>query len=351
MKERFDLDNFPTSESAKRQLSYVAEEFYERSYVGKWIYQVMGLEYDKARKLVEDLPNQMFIETATWGLMYHEIKWQLPVRTNLSYEERRKLIYQKRDYRAPMTPYRMEKHLRDITDFEVHVSDIHDRGEFYVENFIFNGAWILDGSVILDHKVSSFPHPNIFRVVFIGEGTLNVKRVKKILDRIKQSHTMYILCEWVIISLDSQELEKVKLHSMEFQMGFHFFVCKTFDGSWFLDGSVILGQSVICDMNINIITGPVFLINAEYLDIGAGIKFCLEDLQARNALSRIDLRAELNTDNFCRDMALDTTFEVIENSEFGENFVIIKKDLWYLDGTELLDGSRLLDAEIRKESL
>ena len=84
MKEKFNLENFPTSESGKRQLGYVSEEFYEKSYVGKWLYQVMGLEYDEARRLVEELPEQMFPETATWGLMYHEIKWGLPVRENLS---------------------------------------------------------------------------------------------------------------------------------------------------------------------------------------------------------------------------------------------------------------------------
>ena len=105
--EKFDIENFPTSESAKKMLSYVTEGFYDKSYVGKWLYQVMGLEYDAALKIAEELPYQFFPETATWGLMYHEIKWGLPIRKNLSYEERRRLIYQKRDNRAPMTPYRM----------------------------------------------------------------------------------------------------------------------------------------------------------------------------------------------------------------------------------------------------
>ena len=61
-------------------LSYVTPGFYDNSYVGKWLYQVMGLEYDDARKLAEELQYQMFPETATWGLMYHEIKWGLPVK-------------------------------------------------------------------------------------------------------------------------------------------------------------------------------------------------------------------------------------------------------------------------------
>ena len=88
---------FPTSESARRQLSYVTEGFYDNSYVGKWLFQVMGLEYDDARKILEELPRQFFPETATWGMMYHEIKWGLPVREHLSYEERRQISVTEND--------------------------------------------------------------------------------------------------------------------------------------------------------------------------------------------------------------------------------------------------------------
>ena len=52
--EKFDLENFPTSESAKKMLSYVSDGFYDESYVGKWLFQVMGAEYDKALEIVED---------------------------------------------------------------------------------------------------------------------------------------------------------------------------------------------------------------------------------------------------------------------------------------------------------
>lgn len=167
----FDLLNFPTSESAKRQLSYVSEGFYEKSYVGKWLFQVMGMEYDEARKLVEELPDQMFPETATWGLKYHELKWQLPVRENLPYEERRKLIYQKRDIKTPMTPYRMERYLESMTGLKVHVADVHDLGKFS------NG----------------FSHPNMFSVTIIGDSDLDLAEIKRILDRHKQSHTAYTI--------------------------------------------------------------------------------------------------------------------------------------------------------------
>lgn len=216
--EKFDLENFPTSESAKKMLGYVSDGFYDESYVGKWIFQAMGIEYDKALEIAMELPAQFYPETATWGLMYHEIKWGLPVRQNLSYEERRRLIFQKRDYRAPMTPYRMEKYLTDATGFEVHITDASDPGEY--------------GFVP--------PHPNVFKAYFLGEGTLDSKLVFEMLDRLKQSHTVYTVNDRTEVVLDNRNLEQIILRNIRFKMGIPFWYDFVFDGSWRLDGSVML---------------------------------------------------------------------------------------------------------------
>ena len=194
--DKFDLEAFPVSKSAKRMLGYVSDGFYERSYVGKWLFQVMGMEYDRAREVMEELPAQLFPETATWGLMYHEIKWGLPVREDLPYEERRRLIYQRRDYRAPMTPYSMENYLEEVTGFEVHVADVNDPGEYGFEA----------------------PHPNVFKVYFLGEETLDVKRVFRMIDRMKQSHTTYTINERVQTRLDNSHLEQILFRNLLFQL-------------------------------------------------------------------------------------------------------------------------------------
>lgn len=192
--EKFDLGNFPTSESAKKMLGYVSDGFYDESYVGKWIFQVMGIEYDKALDIAMDLPAQFFPETATWGLMYHEIKWGLPVRVNLPYEERRKQIYLKRDYRTPMTPWRMERYLADATGFEVHIADINDPGEY---GFVPQ-------------------HPNMFKAYFLGEGTLDARIVFGALNQLKQSHTTYKVQDRKNVMIEIPEhnmrLKDVRLH-------------------------------------------------------------------------------------------------------------------------------------------
>lgn len=250
--EKFNLENFPTSKSALKMLSYVSDGFYDKSYVGKWLYEVMGLEYDEARELAEELPKQFFPETATWGLMYHEIKWGLPVRANLSYDERRQLIYQKRDYMAPMTPYSMEKYLADVTGFDVNIADINDPGEY---NFVAS-------------------HPNVFKVFFSGIGTLDSKEVHAVLDKLKQSHTTYSIDDRVQIYI--KNYSSFKIHNIIF-----YIKCSLFNGVY----------------------------------------------------SASKLRFFIH--------------EKISNSAT----VIIRKNLWYLNGEVSLDGSRELNAMIKTEDL
>ncbi len=208
-KEKLDLEAFPTSKSALKMLSYVTQGFYDKSYVGKWLYQVMGQEYDKALKLAEELKYQMFPETATWGLMYHEMKWQLPIRENLSYEERRKLIYQKRDCRSPMTPYRMEQYLENITGFRVHIADINDLGEYGLKSL----------------------HPNFFIVYSIEQETIDTKQIRQILDKIKQSHTDYTINQRIF--LEVKNILQFYLHCINNK-----FQCAKCDNSISVSGSV-----------------------------------------------------------------------------------------------------------------
>lgn len=217
--KKIDLENFPTSQSAQNMLATVTPGFYDQSYVGKWLYQVMGLEFDEAERLIaEELPLQFFPETATWGLMYHELKWGLPVRDYLSYDERRKLIYEKRDQRAPMTPYRIETMLANVTGFWANIADIHDGGKY-------------------GYKVS---HPNAFIAVFVGDGSLNTKAVKRLLDSAKQSHTTYTIIDRMDTVLDCTTLEQMLLRNINIKAAVPFWRAALLDGSGYLDGSMLL---------------------------------------------------------------------------------------------------------------
>lgn len=293
--EKFDLENFPVSESAKNMIASVSDGFYDNSYVGKWLYEVMGQEYDTAREIAEDILNQLFPETATWGLMYHEIKWGLPVRENLPYEERRQLIYRKRDYRASMTPYRMEGYLKTATGFDVRIADINDPGDY--------------GFVA--------PHPNVFKAYFMGEGTLASKRVRAMLNELKQSHTMFTMNDRTEIVSDNRNLEEMNLKKVIFHIAESFWYSDLLDGRKLLDGSSLLYPY----MRYNLMLGFKYILGGFTTPTDA-------DLQ------KVKFRAKQETENDVKAGAIRIASDII----FWNTHLL--DGSWDLDGSHRLDVTR-----------
>lgn len=293
--EKFDLENFPVSESAKNMIASVSDGFYDNSYVGKWLFEVMGQEYDAAREIAEDILNQLFPETATWGLMYHEIKWGLPVRENLPYEERRQLIYRKRDYRAPMTPYRMEGYLKTATGFDVRIADINDPGDY--------------GFVA--------PHPNVFKAYFMGEGTLASKRTRAMLNELKQSHTMFTMNDRTEIVSDNRNLEEMNLKKVIFHIAESFWYSDLLDGRKPLDGSSLLYPY----MRYNLMLGFKYMLGGFTTPTDA-------DLQ------KVKFRAEQKTENNVKAGAIRIASDII----FWNTHLL--DGSWDLDGSHRLDVTR-----------
>lgn len=293
--EKFDLENFPVSESAKNMIASVSDGFYDNSYVGKWLYEVMGQEYDTAREIAEDILNQLFPETATWGLMYHEIKWGLPVLENLPYEERRQLIYRKRDYRAPMTPYRMEGYLKTATGFDVRIADINDPGDY--------------GFVA--------PHPNVFKAYFMGEGTLASKRVRAMLNELKQSHTMFTMNDRTEIVSDNRNLEEMNLKKVIFHIAESFWYSDLLDGRKLLDGSSLLYPY----MRYNLMLGSKYILGGFTTPTDA-------DLQ------KVKFRAKQETENDVKAGAIRIASDII----FWNTHLL--DGSWDLDGSHRLDVTR-----------
>lgn len=179
-----DLQEFPTNEVAKEMLSCVTKGWYDKSYVGKWLYQVMGLSMGEVKRLYEELPEQLFVDTATWGLSYHEQKYGLPIRTELSYGERRKQIRQCTDSRIPITPYNLESMIFRQLGLQTEVADIHDPGS-------------------RDYTPS---HPNMFQVTIREKNkntAIDYEEVEKLVNKAKQSHTEYK-------TIHRQEFDKVQ---------------------------------------------------------------------------------------------------------------------------------------------
>lgn len=336
----FDLEQFPTSESAKRMLSYVSEDFYRKSYVGKWIYQVMGEEWDAAWEIINSLPEQAFLETATWGLKYHEMKWHLPIRENLDYETRRRYVYQKRDGRTPMNPYWLEWYLSNATGFNVRVEDAHDEHLYGWEP----------------------PHPNTFIVYFEGDGSLDVAAAKERLKYLRQSHTTYILQERINDILDNAALWRYDNYRLILGYAIRFWEGPLLNGLYLLDGSLVLEGG---KRRYNLIPGIKYVLG----DVESPEKIDRPILRLKTAIEeseRLGMNAKaviavavyfwncVNLDDEIR-RTVNPTVAVRAKTQVQERISTVSlrttRNLAYLDGSLKMDGSRVLNSIDRKEEL
>ena len=71
---------------------YVPTVVWKKSDIIKGEYKTQGLELGLLYYYLEDLKNQLFIDTATWGLVFWEEEYGIPTNLNYSYEERREII-------------------------------------------------------------------------------------------------------------------------------------------------------------------------------------------------------------------------------------------------------------------
>lgn len=92
-----------TSPSGQRMLSYVAPIYYQ-SKVMQAIFQAIGTEIDDLHEWITEIRDQLFPQTATWGLKYWEQVLGLPTNEAVPIEQRRQTVLTKLATRTPVTP-------------------------------------------------------------------------------------------------------------------------------------------------------------------------------------------------------------------------------------------------------
>lgn len=159
-----DLEHFPTNETAIRMMERISP-IYDRSYVGKWIFEIMGTEMEETRAYFEELYQQPFPERTTWAIEYWERRYAIVPKPIDDLETRRRRIIMKRGYRLPMNPARMEQIVNGLTGGDTVVTENVDEYTFsiYIENPSPNMDTI---GVLKEVKKRKPSHQNI-RMVFI----------------------------------------------------------------------------------------------------------------------------------------------------------------------------------------
>lgn len=309
-----DMENFPVNEVAKEMLSYVNTGFYDNSYVAKWLFEVMGQEMSVVKKYMEEIANQAFPQSATWGIEYQEIKYGIVPNKGLPLNERRKQVILKKSMKMPMNPAFLENQINTIIGHE---------GTAITENiadytFVINISEIEDSSVIYS-KVMAY--------------------VKKA----KPSHMSF----YIVGKYGASYLVKITYsNSIRFMSEFYArnnMRWLLLDGSWYLDGRYLL------DLYENV--KDTYISRMTYRsDIYLPCHLKAEVRSQSNVKYHIDSRgiAEIISDSHVIS-ELGMEIEIIDsvNADIRcESNLSVEVGLWYLDGSVPLDGSNQLKSDI-----
>ena len=111
-----------TSEMGQKMLSEVSPR-YGNAYVVLWLFQVMGLEMDKAMEWTETFQDQVVPQTATWTIEYWERQYGIASDSSLTIEQRRQNVVNILTGKQPMTPYRLKNIAEAETGFDCRVEE------------------------------------------------------------------------------------------------------------------------------------------------------------------------------------------------------------------------------------
>lgn len=85
------------------------------------VFNAIGLQLDELDGWVNQLWHEINPLTATWGLDYWEINYNLPYNSELTIEQRRGRVLTRINARAPMNPYRIENIAKGVCQREARV--------------------------------------------------------------------------------------------------------------------------------------------------------------------------------------------------------------------------------------
>lgn len=166
MSSLFDI---PSTETGRKMLQSVSP-IYDRSYVGRWLFEVMGIEMAEARKYVDEFRLQAYPETATWGLRYWEQRYHIKTDERLPIEERRQRVIAKRWDFAPMNPARLEEYIFRACRMPAHVVEYNP--EYRFEVIIDSTGAVLDFDEV--YQLIRRAKPSHIAVTIIIEATVNI---------------------------------------------------------------------------------------------------------------------------------------------------------------------------------
>lgn len=147
---------------------------YASAYVFLNLLNQIGLSIGRMETWANDVRNQVVPQTATWSIEYWEDRYGIIPNENLTIEQRRSQVVNKRITRAPMIPYKLEEIVSNITGVPTQIQENTGRNHF-----------------------------TVVCIGYVNQATM--KAVRKEIDRVKPSHLVYTITSSIYYDTDTTQ--------------------------------------------------------------------------------------------------------------------------------------------------
>ena len=239
-----------TSQEARDFLQMVTKDFYNDSYIGLWIFEVIGREWDEMRAWAEGLVYEINPQTCTWSIAIWEWVYGIEPDESLSLEFRRQRILAKICAVKPINPEMVRRGVAALIGAGTDAVEVND----------LTGPYRFE--VILHPQETPFPY----------------NRIEKFIREIKPSH----------LAFDTVVETKILIHVL-------------IDTKWDLYGTGMTGMynagtrpdiSIKAQLHDITVTAETSLITGMAIPERTGTVFAAEETQRMNPPSTVFEQAQ-----------------------------------------------------------
>ena len=136
-KPELDIIHSPEAETF---LQMVTKGFYDRSYIGLWIYEVIGREWDELRRWSEGMRTEIHPQTCTWSIAVWEWVYGIEPDENMTLPLRRQRLLQKISGARPVNQDLFRRNIANILSIPIESVTIDElAGPYAFSVSILNG--------------------------------------------------------------------------------------------------------------------------------------------------------------------------------------------------------------------
>lgn len=307
------------SPKAKELLGWMPQ-VYGNAYVLLWLLEVIGTELEEMEGWSKDLEHQVVPQTATWSLPYWEERYQVPVNPEAPLEKRRADVLLRMWQRAPINPYKLEEMLTSMTGLPAKVEENTGKNHFTVRFEGYTGA---EGYYLATEELDRLkPAHLIYTIQYLHDFLIQAQ--------VDYDVGMIVTTELIARGKENLGYTKQLLDGS-----------RLLDGSWRLNGYQQAGETTdlyeaACSWNTELQFQKVSIAAKQIHQV-----FLQQSIRTG---SRMNLSGSVPQS--VQAVTPSVTVQAAATCKTGYMAEIeVRKNLWRLDGTVRLDGSRMLNAE------